>query len=321
MAKVFISYSKRDYIRENGKVVPGNVVDKIINALASNGISYWIDRESLAPGVTYAEHIAKNIRECEVFLFLSTANANSSEWTLREISTAIDFGKTILPVRIDDSPYADPVALYLASVQHIDWQELGESESINRIVSRIESTAASPSGHRSRATHLLGFTKSVFVAALVFLTGVYASLTYQFLWAKTLRSSEIMGGLVGYVCEFGVLMSIYYIIRMLRLRRCYFALPSLTVIIVLLSGMLLSDYDLMLCSLLLFAGWLFLLAVCLIGKERSFFRSMGSTQTLSKVTDPENLIFVYLVIKAVIIVSAHYFGLSMDRSLVSPLLF
>ena len=135
MAKVFISYSKRDYMRENGKIVPGNVVDKLINALSSNGISYWIDRESLDAGVTYAEHIAKNIKKCDIFLFLSTENANTSEWTLREISTAIDFGKTILPVRIDHSSYADSVALYLASVQYIDWQELGEKESIRRIIS------------------------------------------------------------------------------------------------------------------------------------------------------------------------------------------
>ena len=136
MAKVFISYSKKDYMRDGGKVIPGNVVDKVIKALSESGISYWIDRESLDPGVTYAEHIAKNIKKCDIFLFLATENANSSEWTLREISTAIDFGKAILPVRLDHSPYADSVALYLSSVQYIDWQELGEKESLKRICNR-----------------------------------------------------------------------------------------------------------------------------------------------------------------------------------------
>ena len=70
MAKVFISYSKRDYMLENGLLVPGNVIDIITNALSNNGISYWIDREGLDAGVTYAEHIAKNIKDCDVFLFL-----------------------------------------------------------------------------------------------------------------------------------------------------------------------------------------------------------------------------------------------------------
>ena len=321
MAKVFISYSKRDYLRENGKVVPGNVVDRIIKALSANGISYWIDRESLDPGVTYAEHIAKNIKKCDIFLFLATENANTSEWTLREISTAIDFGKTILPVRIDHSPYADSVALYLASVQYIDWQELGERESISRILARVKGTSKNSSARHFEAPKLYGFTKFVLNAGLVFLTGIYACLTYQFLWAKALRSSEIMGGLVGYVCEFVVLVSIYYIIRMLRLRRCTFAIPALTVIVVFLAGMLLGDSDVMLSAILLLIGWLFLLIVSVMGGKQSFFKTMSKEQVLMKINDPENLIFVYLLIKAAIIVSAHYFGLSMHHTLVSPYLF
>lgn len=308
-------------MRENGKIIPGNVVDKLIKVLSSNGISYWIDRESLDPGVTYAEHIAKNIKKCDIFLFLSTENANSSQWTLREISTAIDFGKTILPVRIDHSPYADSVALYLSSVQYIDWQELGERQSMQRIVSRIKSAGRSDSARRFDAPKLSGFTKFVLYSGIVVLTGIYACLTYQFLWAKALRSSEIMGGLVGYVCEFGVLMSIYYIIRMLRLRRCSFILPALTVITVFLSGMLLDDADVMLSAVLLFIGWLFLLMICLTGGKKSFFKVMSKDQTLLKLSDPETIIFVYLVIKAIIIVCAHYFGLSMHHTLVSPYLF
>ena len=321
MAKVFISYSKKDYMRDGGKVIPGNVVDKVIKALSESGINYWIDRESLDPGVTYAEHIAKNIKKCDIFLFLATENANSSEWTLREISTAIDFGKAILPVRLDHSPYADSVALYLSSVQYIDWQELGEKESLKRIVSRVRGSGKSESQRRFEAPKLNGFTRFVLYAGIVFLTGIYACLTYQFLWAKALRSSEIMGGLVGYVCEFGVLVSIYYIIRMLRMRHCTFAVPALTVIVVFLAGMLLGEGDVMLSAVLLFAGWLFLLIVSLTGGKKSFFKVMSKEQTLMKVSDPENLIFVYLIIKAVIIVCAHYFGLSMHHTLVSPYLF
>ena len=158
-------------------------------------------------------------------------------------------------------------------------------------------------------------------AGLVFLTGIYACLSYQFLWAKVLRSSEIMGGLVGYVCEFGILMSIYYIIRMFRLRHCTFILPAVTVLIVFLAGMLLGDSDVMLSAILLFIGWAFLLLICLFGGKRSFFKLMSREQIMLKMYDPENLIFVYLLMKAVIIVSAHYFGLSMHHTLVSPYLF
>ena len=321
MAKVFISYSKKDYPCEEGRSVPGNVVDKVIDALSASGISYWIDREGLDAGVTYAEHIAKNIKKCDVFLFLSTENANSSEWTLREISTAIDFGKTILPVRIDHSSYADSVALYLSSVQYIDWKELGEKESLRRIVSRVKGSGKSETQRRFEAPKLTGFTKFALYAGLVFLTGIYACLTYQFLWAKSLRSSEIMGGLVGYICEFGVLVSIYYIIRMLRLRYCTFSVPALAVIIVFLAGMLLGDQDVMLSAVLLFLGWLFLLAVSLTGGKKSFFKVMSKEQTLIKLTDPENLLLAYLIFKAVIIVCAHYFGARCVTLLPLPIFF
>ena len=319
MAQVFISYSKRDYVGDDGNIIPGNVVDLICKALSDNDISYWIDREGLAPGVTYADTISKNIKECDTFLFLSTENANSSPWTLREISTAIDFGKTVLPVKLDQSRFADSVALYLASVQYIDWNELGVEESLHRIVSRLKGDGQEPSLRHFGKERLSRFTSTAIYTGIVFLTGIYACLTYLFLWAGALRSSEIMGGLIGYVCEVGVLLSIYYLIRMLRLRRCTFLLPAGITLFMFLSGMLFRDGDVMLSAIFLFLGWIFILAVCLVknARGRNFFRIMGREQMIIKATDPENLIILYLVIKAVIIVFAHYIGLPIERVFIS----
>ena len=137
MANVFISYSKRDYIGFDGQVIKDNFIDKLLRLLSDNDISYWIDREGLDIGTTYAETIARNIKECDVFIFISTENSNTSPWTLREISTAIDFGKIVLPVKLDQSSYADSVALYLASVQYIDYMELGAEESLQKIISKL----------------------------------------------------------------------------------------------------------------------------------------------------------------------------------------
>ena len=321
MARVFISYSKKDYIGTDGKVIPGNAVDKVCKALSDNGVSYWIDRKGLDPGVTYASIIASKIKDCDVFLFLATQNANNSDWTLREISTAIEFGKKVIPIRLDHSSYADSVALYLSSVQYVDWMELGEGESISRIVSRIKSVDGWDAKRVQPTPKLNTFTKVVLHCAVLFLVLVFAMLTYQFLWSRSLRSSEIMGGLVGYVCEFGVLLSIYYIVRMMRMRKCTFAFPLLLTIVVFLAGMMLSDADVMFSGILLFLGWLAIFAVCFMGKERSFFKLMSKEELLMKATDPENIIFVYLFIKAVILVLAHYFNLSMKHSLVSPFLF
>lgn len=322
MAKVFISYSKRDYISEDGTVIDGSPVQSILSALASAGISYWIDREGLDAGVTFAEKIARNIEGCDTFLFISTENANRSEWTLREISTAISFGKKILPVKVDHSDFAAPVALYLSSVQYIDWLELGADESLRRIVSKVgnpdaEFTAQLEYGKIPRLTTF------ILCSGLVFLCGVYALLSYQFLWANQLRSSEIMGGLIGFVCEFGVLMSIYYILRLLRRRKCSFVLPVAVVGLMFLSGMMLRDADVVMSSILLFFGWVFLFCACFLkGKNRkSLLSQLSKEQILMKWTDAENLILVYLVIKCCILVFAHYFSASMNSPLFSPYLF
>ena len=315
MAKVFISYSRRDYLGDDGIVIADNIIDKIITALADHDISYWMDREGIHPGYTYAESIAQSIKECDIFLFVSTKSANSSPWTLREISTAIDFGKTIIPIKADHSPYADSVALYLASVQHIDWKVLGEEEAIKCLVSRITGNDDDQSKRAFDAPQMSFATRIFLLAGTVFLTGVYATLTFQFLWAKTLISSEIMGGLVGYLCEFGVLLSIYYLIRMLRLRRCTFALPALTVLIVFLSGLLVRDKPVVYSSVLLLIGWLLVFLFCLLpGKnKKNFFKSMSRTFSFLTWTDPENLILVYLLLKAVIIVVAHYTNFTLDH--------
>ena len=58
MAQVFISYSKSDWIAPDGSAIPGSPVGRVLAALEEAGVSYWIDREGLGGGVTFAERIA-----------------------------------------------------------------------------------------------------------------------------------------------------------------------------------------------------------------------------------------------------------------------
>ena len=308
MAQVFISYAKKDYIAPDGSAIPGNPVDRVIDALNQAGLTYWLDREQLVGGETYAERIARNIKECDVFLFLSSAAANASEWTRREIGTAVTQGKRIIPVRLDGSPYDDAVNLYLSSVQYVDWRELGEKEALRRIVEQVkhpfaDSTSSIEYGKLPRLTTI------VLYAALVVLTAIYALLTYLFLWSKTLQSSEVIGGLVGFVGETALLLSIYYVLRMLRKRHCVFLLPVLLVGLVLCAAFLTNRLDLFVCAGLLLMGWV---ALALVGffqtpSRRSFFAQMSKEQTLLKLNDPENLLLVYLAVKCAIVVVGHWF--------------
>ena len=314
MANVFISYSKLDRAAPDGAAVKGNPVDRILSALDAAGISYWIDCEGLAGGETFAERIAGNIKACDTFVFLSSAAANASEWTLREISTAIAAGKRIIPVRLDHSEYNEAVAFYLSSVQYIDWVELGPDEAQRRLVAAIVSPAVDATG--IEYGKLPGLTRAVLVAALVVLTGLYALLTYFFLWASTFQSSEVLGGLAGYVGEFALLLSVYYVLRLLRKRKSFFLIPLLVIGVVLAAGLLGRRADFIVCGALLILGWLGVYLVCLFHTDRreSLFRQMSKEDILLRVNDPENLILVYLAAKAVVVVLGHFFDGLMDLS-------
>jgi hypothetical protein len=308
MAQVFISYAKKDHIADDGKVIPGNAVDKIIDAFVREGISYWIDREQLSGGDTYAARISQNIKECDVFLFLSSEAANASEWTRREIGTAVQFGKRIIPVRLDKSSYDDAVSLYLSSVQYIDWKELGEEAALERIVARVKHPGFDDASDIDYGK-LPRFTTGILYAALLVLTAIYALLTYLFLWSKTLQSSEVIGGLVGFVGEAALLLSVYYVLRMLRKRRCVFVMPVLLVGLVLCAAFLTSRADLFVCAGLLLLGWgtLFCSGFVKTPTRNSFFAQMSREQTILKLNDPENLLLVYLAVKCAIVVVGHWF--------------
>ena len=308
MAKVFISYAKRDYISPEGCPVPGNPVDRILQAFQKEGIDYWIDRERLSGGDTYAARISRNIRECDYFLFLSTEAANASPWTLREISAAIQFGKRIIPVRLDHSAYDEAVSLYLSSIQYIDWRELGEELALQRIVNLIKHPYLDAASSLEFGK-LPPFTSAILYTALVVLCGVYALLTYLFLWSKTLQSSEVIGGIVGFVEETVLLLSIYYVLRILRRRHCIFLLPVLLVGLVLCAAFMSSRIDLFVTAGLLLLGWLGILFSCFVKtpSRGNFFSQMSKEQTLMKLNDPENLLLVYLVFKCAFVVVGHWF--------------
>ena len=116
---VFISYSRKDYVDEAGHIIPGNAVSEIKELLKKNNISYWFDES----GETFAKKIATNIEKSLIVLFLSSYNANKSKWTSKEISTALNLKKHILPVRLDDSAYNESVMFYISELVFVEYYE------------------------------------------------------------------------------------------------------------------------------------------------------------------------------------------------------
>ncbi len=120
---VFISYSRLDYKDEKGNVIPDNVVSKVKDALTSAGVTYWFDEDGIHHGDDFAEKIVANIEESDIFIYLSTENANKSPWTRKEIACAYELEKKIIPVRVDDSRYDRSVMLRISDLDYIDYMK------------------------------------------------------------------------------------------------------------------------------------------------------------------------------------------------------
>ena len=141
---VFISYSRKDYVDEHKNIILGNEVSKIRQALADAEISYWIDEKGVIPGEDYAAKITKHIKACKIFLYISSKAANESEWTRKEVATALLYNKYIVPLLLDNSPFHDSVILRIADLDRIDYYvnpQLGLDKLVRSIKTFLEETA------------------------------------------------------------------------------------------------------------------------------------------------------------------------------------
>lgn len=135
MFDVFISYSRKDYVDDAGNVLPNNMLSKIRDSFKANGISYWFDEEGIYSGDEFASVLTNAIRNSRIFLFISSVNSNQSKWTSNEISTALEFKKPIIPLRLDKSPYNDSVMMKIVSFDYIECKD--EEKAMSKLLRAI----------------------------------------------------------------------------------------------------------------------------------------------------------------------------------------
>ncbi len=109
--KVFISYSSKDNV----------YAESMVSILKELGVSHWKAPEMIPAGSNYAKEIPKAIRESDFFLLLISKHSQESIWVEKELDTAINHRKKIIPIRVDEEPLGDMYQFYLNNVQMIPY--------------------------------------------------------------------------------------------------------------------------------------------------------------------------------------------------------
>jgi predicted lactoylglutathione lyase len=127
---VFISYSRKD----------SETVKQIYEWLEKSGYKCWLDVDGMFSGISYKKVIVDAIKRSKVLLFMSSENSNKSRNVVSEVSIAVEYGKKILPVRLDMSPYSESIEYDIVNHDYVVFDKSRREDSFNELLKKIVST-------------------------------------------------------------------------------------------------------------------------------------------------------------------------------------
>ena len=120
---IFISYSRKD----------SEVVLPIVERLKAEGYRCWMDVDGIESGDEFKRVIVNAIKVSRIVVFFSSDSANASKYTVKEINVAVEMAKPIVPFRLDETPYADPILFDLSGLDFIMY-DMPDGNSVARLL-------------------------------------------------------------------------------------------------------------------------------------------------------------------------------------------
>lgn len=134
MKEVFISYSSADLAQ----------ADTLRSVLEKNELSCWMAPRDIPGGSNYTKEIPIAIRNCKVFVLVLSQSAQSSQWVLKELDSAVNCGKVILPFMLEDCNLNDEFNFLLTGAQRYSAYQK-KAEAMQTLISRIRGILNAPS--------------------------------------------------------------------------------------------------------------------------------------------------------------------------------
>lgn len=131
MAKLFLSYASAHRPK----------VAELASDIVSLGHVAWYDQE-LTGGQEWWDHILRQIRACDLFVLVITAETLESEACRRELDYATQLGKSLLPVRLDQPFDLDHVPRVVSRRQIVNYGR-GEKSGVLELNKALQTVATS----------------------------------------------------------------------------------------------------------------------------------------------------------------------------------
>ncbi len=117
---IFISYSREDYYKDDGRtIIPGGVVLQIVEVLDKYkkyyDFEYFFDQEAITGRQDYLKRISAAIAKSEVMFFVASKNSYESEFCTKELLFADKRDVRIHQYCIDDAVMPDDIDMLLGN--------------------------------------------------------------------------------------------------------------------------------------------------------------------------------------------------------------
>ena len=122
----FLSYSRNDY----------DIVIDIVNFLEEHGVKVYIDKRDIPPGSDFADSIVEAIEKSVCCILVFTDGSNKSSYVFREMNSAVNHNKRIIPIRIGSVIPSRSLEFYIGAN---NWIEFSGLSSLNSLINEFKS--------------------------------------------------------------------------------------------------------------------------------------------------------------------------------------
>ena len=137
---IFISYSREDYYKDDGRtIIPGSVVSQIVEVLDKYkkyyDFEYFFDQEAITSRQDYLKRISAAIAKSEVMFFVASKNSYKSEFCSKELLFADKRDVRIHQYCIDDAVMPADIDMLLGNHHYREYKTYSVEKMVCEVLS------------------------------------------------------------------------------------------------------------------------------------------------------------------------------------------